>query len=198
MSAAGLRAALAGIEARWAAHGVVLNERLGTGVSGDVVADTLASIDLPVPDEVATWFGYHGGVGGADTAQARQIAGLVIFDLGGSVELHGRILETVARLSTGIDIEGEPSELWNPAWLPIVSTPDGDFGVECVAGAPESPVWFYKSGPAVAVKVADSLAELVEGWNTLIDDGWWVWHDEGGYWEDQLGIPDNLAKYFQM
>jgi cell wall assembly regulator SMI1 len=198
MSAARLRDALAELEARWAANGVVLADRVGTGASPNKIADILAAANLPVPPEVAEWFGWQ-GVGGADTAVGREIGpAFEILSLDNSVQARVRTLDIVDQLvGAAFDFDGEPSQLWHPAWLPIAITPDGRFGVECVPGATESRVWAYEFGPAVATQVAGSLAELVEGWIELIDQGWWVWN-EFGYWERSLDTPAEMTKYFEL
>lgn len=98
----------------------------------------------------------------------------------------------------GIDPDLAPPDLWDPSWLPIVDFGHGgNFAVECGgAHTDSSPVWRYETSKMPGRQVAGSLADLVNGWIRLIDDGWWEWDDEYGRWRlGQDRPPADLADF---
>ncbi|QGG95865.1 SMI1/KNR4 family protein [Actinomarinicola tropica] len=185
MSADALREALAGLEARWSAHGVDLRELLGSGVAPDTLAPELRTLGFAASDELTVWFSWQGGDDGSNRAVERRVGpAMDAVRLREALEVRLMYLGLADEFRRGLDPDLEPPDLWDPSWLPVINFGSGgSLAVECGAEPTgTSPVWRYETSRMPGRQIAGSLAELVAGWNRLIDDGWWVWDGQHRRW----------------
>lgn len=160
------------LEERWRAQNAPLVAHLRPGLSAEEMAAIVAPLELSVPAEAQTWFGWHDGASGSAHAADSIMTGLgwKFFSLRRAVK------EALEQRQRALDIAGDQAEefLWRRAWLPLADNFHG--GVIVVDGrlSPETaPTPVYYTEPEVGARDvtprAPSLGQMVRWWIRAMD-----------------------------
>jgi cell wall assembly regulator SMI1 len=148
----------------------------------EVFAAIESEFDLPLPDELRVWWGWHDGTDVKPHEKAAKASIGPLFEFLGAEEAL-RVTRESKELAVDIDPD-EPEIYWGHTWLAIgsdgrvacdVSTTDG--GLVAVLD-----VDYHKTAHPGAV-VASSLGEMVGWWIEALESGAWRYDDEHDRWD---------------
>ncbi len=183
-----LGVALRSLEGTWHAAGAPTGQRLAPGIQPRASTRILEDAGFPVCNELLTWFAWHNGREQrvADVALVQELQSLE--EAIAASEMEIRLAEEMAEL---LDDGRQPPAVWDPTWLPLIRFVSGGW----LAASPNADpcdtvqVWRYHHDQPPGGPIACSLAELVEGWATLVDGRWWVWNSAIDNWDRGSSSP---------
>jgi cell wall assembly regulator SMI1 len=184
-----LQRALAGFEARIVAQDALAARLLRPGLADDQIDALTAHLPFAVPVEIRTWFGWHDGVNTPPDGHARLPCGELY-------PVSMALSERESLLAQPIPDALREFRNFRPTWLPIRGgggpyiVVESDVRPEDVS--PVRTVDFWTEYVWEDVR-APSIANMVELWNQLIDDGYWRYSPTLGDWEDRFAeMPPEL------
>jgi hypothetical protein len=182
-----LEAALEGLERRFLEQGAPVGRQLGAGLSDGEIDVFTANLPFQLSDELRCFYHWHDGV----QPLRRDDAEWPSFPSGG-----GGIL---APLHLAVEdyqqwMAGPNFFEYQPMWFPINSLDGRSLVVDCgVSPGDASPIHYVDNSVEWQENCAPSLLAVIELWNRMLDDGYWVYDQETGDWKDHYAeIPLEL------
>jgi hypothetical protein len=167
------------LEAELIAAGVPVESAFLPGISAEFVRSDFASRNLVAPDEVVTWFGWHGG----PTAARFASGALPYFPM--------RTLGSMWMEREGPQAHplGYEESQFNPAWVKIIGQGRG-VAVSCEGDPGETPLvrgidfdGDPGTQPGQTRTQVVSLCTPVAWWIESIRSGWYRWYPELQRWD---------------
>ena len=173
------------LEEAWRRAGVPVDEMYAPGLDAEETRSILAASGLAVPDEVVEWFAWHNGcviprVGTTPLGPTSSTA----YSLREALKTRSERAEQAEYAIEDLDPETDPSDWWDPTWLPIAEDGgQGVFAVELREHSDRCPVRYVQWSDSSFRDVReDSLADLVDVWLAILELDGWTWSTELGHW----------------
>lgn len=163
------------LEAGWRRHGAPIADSLRLGLAQPDVEAMTAELDLRLPVEARTWWGWHDGA--STMFPTHTIGAHYVFPPLEAAIGQYRRWRDIARKTVAGEADLDAEDLWAHSWFPILLGGDGTtVACDCsVDEAEPSPIhvvnWKVFMNPAVPA--ADSLGTVVSWWIEALEDGTW-------------------------
>jgi hypothetical protein len=183
------------LAARWRAQGMPIIESLRPGL-GDAEMDALTEpLDITLPREARTWWGWHDGA-------ASRTSGVGSANLG-PLRLFAPLSDAVRATAETRDImrgvDGELDSAWQRAWLMMAAGGDTvviDCGVKFDAPVPAR--YYRFEEPETGAGGVPSIGSLVVHYIDAFDRGAWAYDREHGVWRGDALKADPATRHLHL
>jgi cell wall assembly regulator SMI1 len=157
-------------------------KRFQPPASNYVLAAIESEFELPLPEELRLWWGWHDGTDVKPHERSAKASIGPLFEFL-SAEEALKATREAKELAEDID-PNEPETYWGRTWLAIGT--DGRVACDLAQG-PDAPLSIldvdYHKTSRPGRSVAKSLGEMVQWWIEALESGAWRYDDEHDRWE---------------